>query len=821
MERPGGGSSRKPATTPIEPPSTPLPPPSATCRLALGLAAGAVLVNQLALLRVFSVTMWYHFAFLAICLAMLGMSAAGAIVHAAPGFFRRERLGAQLAWCCTLSGVALAAGLIAFLRWPVEQTWDGPPPLAQAFACFLPPFLLSGFVPTLLFAHRAEHAGPLYFADLVGAALGCLATIGLLTFLTGPETVAVTGAGFAVAGALFALDGGMRRLAVGSGVAAVAIAGLVAATHGRELSPLKITRGKSYDESKVLFELWNPLSRVTVFDGVFWRPDEGGFKWGGTTVPGEFKPREKWIEQDGNAGTPVTEFDGDISKYTHLERDATFVAYALRPYRNAFIIGPGGGRDILGARRFEVPRIVAAELNPSIVKVVDDPKYLADFAGRPYSLPGVEARVGEGRSTLLRSGEQFDLIQISLIDSWAATLAGAFVLVENNLYTREAFQLYWRSLTDDGVLTVSRWRNSEFIRLVVLAVDSLRSVGVERPFDHIAVFGTKDLMTLVLGRRPFDEVELGKLGAWAAERDFEIFHLPGRPTEHPEIAALMAAPDVETYARSHPLDVSPPTDDRPFFFQMDKSIFTRDWARPPAQGVMLLRNLAMAVAGFTAALVLLPTLIALLRGRSPREAAATVARESGSAIYFMAIGVAYMTVEIALVQRFILFLGHPIYATSVVLFSMLLFSGVGSWVVGRLPDPATGDRSVERARILAPALLLLALAATIFLLPPLLLRLQGLPLGGRIAISVAVLALLGGLMGMPFPAASRILHARGRAEAIPWLWSLNGAASVLASVAAILFAIRRGYSWCLFGGMICYGMVLIVAWIDRERPERS
>jgi len=453
------------------------------------------------------------------------------------------------------------------------------------------------------------------------------------------------------------------------------------------------------------------------------------------------------------------------------------------------VVGAGGGRDILAALKAGATHVDAVELNSHLVDALSG--QFRQFSGNVYHLPGVHAVVGEGRSFLTHSPGDYDFIQISLIDSWAATAAGAFALSENYLYTVEALRLYLQRTTREGVVSISRWmsgdRQLEGARLAELASRALRLEGISDPARHVVVFQAWDVGTFLISRAPFDQARMAKLDAIAEDRGFRRRWPVPDDTDHDTVVASVMTDGSDKYEKEG-LDLSASTDDRPFFFQT-VSLFGRVDPEYLAtlsnneHSVALLRMLLGMVSALTVVLFFLPFAIARRLQRS-RE----LWYQSG---YFLAIGLGFMLVEVPWMQRFVLYLGHPSYATTVVLASLLLGAGAGSLTASRVRM-----ETIKTWGLLVPATLLAVNLGLAVLFGATL----GLPFSIRVAISSAVLLPTGFLMGFPFA----IGMARSAEEHKPWLWAINGSAGVLASVFSVALSIELGFTRATTIGAACY-----------------
>jgi hypothetical protein len=504
----------------------------------------------------------------------------------------------------------------------------------------------------------------------------------------------------------------------------------------------------------------------------------------------------------------------------YLGFDVSSAAYQLRRHRDVLVIGPGGGRDVLTALSMGSGPVTGVEINPITVELMRT--RFRTFSGGLYDgFPGVTIVNDDGRSFLGRSSARYGLIEASLVDTWAASAAGAYALTENTLYTVEAFGDYFDHLTPDGIVCFNRWFTAppvESLRLVSLAREALVRRGVANPGDHVMVVHTdpSDTMMPSLGSilvkaSPFSAAEVATLRAFAADRRFVVAYTPGSGSVDVAFRELLG-PNGAQFVRSYLYDISAVSDDRSFFFSR---VPVMQWLKrrlglapagtvavPLGLGGQTLVVALAATAAATLVLLLLPWLArALRRGRGPTSAAAGAGAATW-ALYFVGLGLGFILVEIVLIQRFSLFFGYPVYSLSVVLFTILLSSAVGSLASGRL----TSRRALPAALgALVAALLIYALV-----LPPLLGAARGAPLAARIALAIASIAPLGFLMGIPVPSGLRRAGAAAGAL-VPWAWAVNGGASVFGSALAVLISMTYGFTASLVAGAIAYAVALAAA----------
>jgi len=765
--------------------------PARAVYAGLFLATLATLMFEILLTRIFSVTLWYHFAFVAVSVAMFGMTAGALAVYLLPRWFPADRTRESMAWSAAAFGVTLVAGVLAHLALPTDSVYR----LAATYLLTAAPFVFSGICVCLALTRYPAAVGRLYAADLAGGALGCVALIALLAVMDGVSALFAIAA-LALGAAVACAPPERGRLRTGATVALVLMTALAAANNvaSHRNTPLfAIHWIKTGQEPPPQYERWNAFSRITVHAFAPAAPQGWGMSPKFRT---DLRVPSAWLTIDANAGTLLTEFKGDPREVDYLRMDIVNLAHHLRPKAKTAVIGAGGGRDVLSALVFGDPQVVALEVNGSILDTVNN--RFGAFTGRLDRIPGVRFVNDEARSWLARTDERFDIIQASLIDTWAATAAGAFVLTENALYTRDAWRVFLDHLEPAGILTFTRWYQEaspgEAAQLTALARAALVDRGIEHPERHILLAitpprpNTVANATILVSPTPFSPADVARLRAVCDELGFQVALAPGVPAAAPPL--LRAALAGEIPRELSRLHIVAPTDDRPFFFNMlslssllDPEV--RGLDDPNVSVAKMLLVLIATVAGLAILCVVLPLVV-------PRFAARPTRHDTHLVVFFAAIGFGFMFVEIALLQRLALFLGHPTYALGVVLFGLLASSGLGAWLLGR-------------GRLAAPALLgglALLVAAAALAVPSLASLLQAEPTPVRIAVALALIAPVGLLMGSAFPLGVRA--AQARAGLLPWLWGLNGAASVLASVIAVPVALEFGIVANLWIGAACY-----------------
>ena len=811
------------------------------------LVSAAVLALQVLQTRLLSVMMWHHHSYMVVTMTLLGFAAAGSIATVWPGLLRGD-VAKRLAWSGVGFGLAILLGYFV-----LTQTADQAARLTEEgryaslsvfYAYLLVPYFFGGMVINLALS-AAKSVHKTYFVNLLGSALGAWVFIGLIASL-GAERLLV---GCAAAGPLAALcflrSAGPAPAARGVAWGSFALLGLGAVFANRWL-PVPVASNKAQSDflsvtpgAEVVHQAWSALCRLDFVQIPDIETENG-------VIPGAIN-----VYQDGDAIT-VMHSDGSfahelpaelntLAYVPHTNRTARErAAGAEDPYRpKALAIGIGGGIDLRYALSQDVESVLGVEINPVTVDLMRT--RFAEFNDGIYGRDRVEVVVGEGRSYLRRLEDKFDVIELSGTDTYTAGNAGAYVLSESYLYTREALAEYLAHLNPGGTLGMIRLAYDpprENLRLFAIALEELRAMGVEKPSDHaVVVFKemphpetgeTIRFSCCIFSVDPFEQDVLD----FYAEADgleigvltYRLLYSPNRETQSgaggeqfAELAAAIDAGEEQAFYDAYPFEIEPVSDDSPFFFNFHS--WDDLWAEDEGAegwhdltggpiGLRILGTLLLQTTLLTAVLVLAPLLLLKSSGGL---------RSKGSLrqlAYFLGLGAGFMFLEISTIQRLALFLGHPSYSLTVTLCCFLFFAGLGSlWARRFEAKPATSLRKV----VLALVVLVVVQA---FALEWIAAQFLHLSLAGRIGVAVLTLAPLNVLMGMPFPIGLARLKAL-EPRLVPWALGANGGASVIASILCIVIAMESGFRVVSLLAAATYALGMLVVTTGSLSPANS
>jgi hypothetical protein len=770
------------------------------------LLSAATLMYEIVLTRLLSVVCWYYLAFVSVSMAMFGMTGGALFVQLRPTLFAKELLRVRLYQSVLAMAISMPVTLLLMLAIPLDISLAAQ--TAFSFLLFSSviavPFFFSGVAVCLSLTRMPFSMGRIYFVDLCGAALGCLCAVALLSLFDAPSAVFFISAILFASASAFAdyaqRTGSQRKCLIGL-VSMIVVAGLNTSTvHG--IQPIW-SKGKIDPREYILAEKWNSISKVRLYDAERTHP----YLWGPSARTPDYNVIAMGLEIDNDASTQITYFNGDLSALSFLRYDVTSIAAPLRRGGSAAIIGVGGGRDVLNCAFNGFHRIVGIEVNSAIADITSrDLDWFTGFS----KIPGFELHQDEGRSYLTRSGERFDLIQASFVDTWAATSAGAMTLSENSLYTVEGWRAFYEHLKPGGIITFSRWYRGpvkyETYRLFGVAYATLLSEGVSDPMSHLAVIQSGSVATLLASNQPFSAEDLASLKRASSEMGFTPLAMPGEPLAIPELKRISETKTVEAMGsleNESGMDYSPTFDSSPYFFN---AIRLRTLPRFFSSYVVLpnLNAMWFLFAFFFAAIILVTATIALPAWMAYRRSSGNLPASGGGVAYFICLGLGFMCVEMAMMQQLSIFLGQPIYSMIVVLAGLILSAGAGSFASDFWPA-----RSAWQCRIPPIAsVLLVVLYFTLVL--PVIHACDAAPLWQRAGICLLLISPSGFALGFCFPVGLRWMTGLSQQRNLPWMWALNGAAGTLGSFVAMLISMETSVGICVLTGAGFYLAAAVV-----------
>jgi|JYMV01.1.fsa_nt_gi hypothetical protein len=792
-------------------------------------ASLATLMYELLLTRIFSVTTWYHFAFLAISMAMFGTTMGAIIVYLAPNRFTPENTSKYQAQSILAFAISCILAIVIHISVPAFLPLD--PSIVIVASLFIAvPFLLVAFTLSsicisLTLTRYPEQTHKLYAADFIGAAVGCVLLVASLNVIDGITAVYLIGFVAALSALCFSLNTQSKNLKLIAGVVALATAGYVgfnAYLANQDKPVISLSWSKGEKEKLVHFEKWNTFSRIRVFGepDAYRRPLEFGYS---KLLP-DVKIRQLWLDMDGCAAAILYRFNGNIKEFEFFKYDISNFAYELIRGGNALVIGVGGGKDILAALALGQKTVTGVEINNNTVATITG-RY-GEYTGHLDRMPGVKLVCDEARSYITRSKEKYDSIQATLVDTWAASSSGAYALTESSLYTVDAWETFLNHLSDRGILTMTRWYShyvpSEIYRLLGVGNAALKGIGIENPRAHIvlvrlmnselgdSLHAEDGLGTILVSRSPFTDEQLALVDQRCKELGFEVALTPKSAID-PNLA-LAAEGKTSEIEKTVPYNLKPSTDDCPFFFQtlnptqvFNKTIYAGGRTANNINSAVALLLVLVTVTFFTFYCFRLP----ILRTKDKSQLKGSLPLF----VYFFSIGIGFMLIELSQVQRFSITLGHPIYALAVVLFTLFLATGLGSVSFGKLCDLTKNRLHFLLASVLVvTAIFGLATPALVHALAP-----ESTPV--RIAASIASLFPVGFVLGLGFPAGMRLGFKHSQVLT-PWLWGINGAASVLGSVLSVVISMFLGISVSYWCGFAFYAIALYCC-LQLEKRESA
>lgn len=774
--------------------------------------SAATLCLAITLTRYFSISQQYHFAFLVVSITFLGYGASGSAlavskrIHA----YERDRILSytSLAFACSVVFCFLLCNKIPFDF--IQLAWDAHHVvlILLYYALLSVPFFFAGLTIALAITHTPAQVNKIYFSDLVGASCGII--LAVLIFLPKGDrgVILIISLLALVAAALF----GQRQallykiflgflLTVGVGLFLSSPAWL-----SFRISPFKaLPLAMQYAEAKTLLTKWNGISRIDIIESPAVR-----FAPGLSLLYTEVLPTQVGLSVDGGNITAVTSFkDRDTHTLKFLSYLPSSFPYLIAKNPKVLILEPKGGMDVLSAFQNRAPDITVIENNPLIVSILRNE--LAAFSGDIYNGDQIHVVSSSSRTALERDKELYNLIVLSLTDIFGSTGTGLFGFGENYLYTVESFISLFKRLSTDGIISMSFYLlppPRQELRILATWIEALERAD-KNPALHIIAIRSWGTISFFVKKSPFTRSDIQKLKDFAGKLRFDLVHYPGiraneaniynmfeKPLYYEYCLNLLTPDRREDFTDTYLFQIKPVSDERPFFYNFFKLSKLKATFQslgqkllPFFQGEFLLPLILFQAFAVAFILIFLPLLSAL---REKKNLGQTQGISPNVFIYFSLIGMAFMFVEITLIQKFILYLGHPLYSFSVILFSLLLSSGLGSLLSKKI----LGENIIKNLRwcfIFCSVLIF----ASFFIFPTIHENLIGVRIGYRILLTFLSIFPVGFLMGFPFPSGIRLLDQTGK-KWIPWAWAINAFSSVINSVVALLIAFTGGYSLVLF-----------------------
>jgi hypothetical protein len=747
------------------------------------------LVLEVSITRIFSAAIWYHFAFVAVSVALVGLGASGLVVQHRVKKLKgkwAENLTIYSAW-----GIAIFIPITLFVMHALASQVIYLPLFMILFSV---PFFLVGIIISAAFNAFASVAGRLYAADLIGASVGALLVVLFLVLTGGEGATLIVGLIAAIGGTIFSRIAKNTKKTVVSLMFVAFALSLIFLNHATQIFaiPTDPTAQKDlpiylreHPGSKIVKTEWNSFSRIDVV--------EGG-------AGGEGLVAKVFI--DGGAGTNIISWDGKTESRQELSTWMQYLPFKMMQDPKVLVIGSGGGRDVVASLVSGSKDVTSVEINPIIYETV---KSYGDRAGNVYSHEYVRSYVDEGRSFITRSSEKYDIVYVPFVDTWASVSSGGLSVSENFLYTLQGFQQYYDHLTDTGKIVTVRWL-IDAPRFISTYAKLLEQNGIPQDqLDRHLIMVTSDSYTqdpsvtmVIFSKSPFTDEEIRFFSQSFSQYGYKPILVPGQIMREPYSALLNGQINLDQFYNMFETKVYPVTDDNPYFLSFEK----------PLPGVV--EVLLYVSVGIVAIFLLVP--FAWMKRRREEEVG-TKRSEIGIATmipYFAALGMGFILIELALLQKLILLMGNPTMTFALLLFTLLISSGAGSLLSARI-----AKNNMKNLVFIIGGIAGLGILYFLFL-PPIIYSTIAEPIEAKAAVSIAILAPIGFLMGMPLPTGMRLLKVH-RPDYIPWMWAVNGAFSVLGAVLAIALGIMYGSSLAMILGILIYLVALGISFASKKK----
>ena len=811
--------------------------------LLLASTSVSVLAYEILLMRLLAIGQWHHFAYMVISVALLGFGAAGSLLFL---FFDKIRENTDQ-WLTALSGAAAVSLCLAFSVSqkigldPLQVIWQPLEWLRMLLTYLLMavPFLLAGGIVGIILTGSGRGIHRMYAVDLLGAGCGAFAIIPAL--YAGPPWILlpVLGGVILVGSMGCCLRAGpILRLTSPAAAAILAVLYLMIPPIPKIHDTKGLPQTLLFPDARIEVELAGPLGVIHVVGSTLIRHVPGlSLNFGQDPEEGDVEiPEQKAIFIDGDGLSPMSAFSGDPDALKYLDYTTMSLPYHVRKPVSVLSVGTGGGTDLLLGILHHTPEIVALEANRQVADLLRGP--FAGFTGDLLSGPGIKLVINDARRFLQATEKRFDLIQISLLDSFGTSATGLQSAAESYLYTREAFELYLSRLSDKGMLSITRWLKlppRDSLRILSTALAALKGWDhVTRPEAHLIFIRSWKTGTILLSRAPFTPGDINRVKAFCAGRSFDVAYYNGMTADEANRfdihrapyyfigATALCGPEAESFLQNYLFDVSPTTDDRPYFshfFRWNKAsgLFRhlgREWLPMIELGYLfIVAALAQAVLAGVA-MILLPLLfLRSVEGKFIQKRAKSRCIDiSGILLYFGSIGMAFMFFEMALLPKYTLLLSQPVYAAAMVLSTVLIMAGCGSLSVRYFQTTVSWFLWIPVFVMIAWVVMHLIIGDRLFYFA------MNWSFGARIAYGIAILSVLSFFLGWPFPSGLRLIADRSPGL-VPWAWGVNGCASVIGAVLGKILAISLGLKSLMLCACFMYLIAVIIFYLIVYRKD--
>jgi hypothetical protein len=791
--------------------------------LVIAVISASALAYEVLLMRLFSIIQWHHFAFMIISLALLGYGASGVFLA-----LNRDRLARSfptviivnlLSFSFSAPACFLLAQQIPFN--PAEILWA---PVQLMYLCSIYllltlPFFFAANIIGLSFYQYQEQVSSIYAADLFGAGMGSVCVI-LLLFVVFPVKILTV---LMLSGILATLivsryafrgqDVNTKRWISACIIIGVAIAFAPTGWITLNVSPYKSQKQLlQISGTKIIDQYSSPLGLINIVKSVDMPLRHApGLSLNATTEP----PEQLAVFTDADNMTAITRYDGNPETLSYLDQTTSALPYHLKQLSNILILGAGTGSDILQANFHAIKHIDAVELNPQVIDLVKEKN--ADFAGRIYANANLSLYTDEARGYIAKTNKTYDLINISLLDAFGASAAGLYSMAENYLYTVQAIQQYLQHVSPNGYLSITRWTKippRDEAKLLATVIHALGQTNTGQPGQQLLMIRSWQTSTLIVKNGVISVEEINRLKRFCNDRSFDLVYYPGisahdvnrfniqqQPYLYQAVMALLGDKS-QAFIDDYKFNIEPATDGRPYFFHFFKwQSLAEILVIKDSGGIFLLESgylllIAALLQAILASLLLIALPLWLWKSKLGIEPGS--GRLLRMLVYFFSLGLAFLFIEIAFIQKFILILHHPLYAITVVLSAFLLSAGAGSHFSKKL------SQGTVKSAIMLPVAVISVVSISYSLgfehITAFLLETGNL---SRYAFSILLIVPLGFCMGMPFPMAlARI--SQTTPALIPWAWGINGCASVISAILATLIAMQFGFTVLVFFAIALY-----------------